>query len=98
VLRVRPVVYYNDGMSDPTAGEHQQNAIAYGRVMVKIVEGADYQYPDSRRAERLVLKIARWLYKKRLRELIGLVPTDIGAEILVASDNIAGPVVDVNLN
>lgn len=61
-------------MSKPTAEERQQNTIAYGRAMVKVVEGADYLYPDSRRAERLVLKIARWLYKKRLRELIALVP------------------------
>jgi len=66
--------------------------------MVKIVEGADYLYPDSRRAERLILKIARWLYKKRLRESIALVPADISAEILAESDNIAGPVGDVSLN
>jgi hypothetical protein len=66
--------------------------------MVKLVEGADYLYPDSLRAERLALRIARWLYKKRLRELIALVPADIGAKILTASDNIAGSVGDVNLN
>ena len=34
------------------------------------MEGADYLYPDSRRVERLTLKIVRWLYRKRLRELI----------------------------
>jgi hypothetical protein len=81
-----------------TAEQVRKNTIAYGRVLVKIVEGADYLYPDSRRLERLKLKIVRWLYRKRLRELIALVPTDIGAEILAASENIIGPVGDVSLN
>jgi hypothetical protein len=63
-------------MSDLAAKQRRQNTITYGRAMVKIVEGADYLYLDSHRAERLVLKIARWLHKKRLRELIALVPAD----------------------
>ena len=48
--------------------------------------------------ERLTLKLVRWLYRKRLRELIALVPADAGAEILAASENIKGPVGDVSLN
>jgi hypothetical protein len=48
--------------------------------------------------ERLILKVARRLYRKRSRELIVLVPADIGAEILAASENITGPAGDVNLN
>jgi hypothetical protein len=44
--------------------------------MVKILEGADYLYPESRRVERLTLKIVRWLYRRRLRELIAVVPAD----------------------
>jgi hypothetical protein len=44
------------------------------------------------------LKIVRRLYRKRLRELIAVVPADAGAEILAASDNIKGPVGDVSLN
>ena len=66
--------------------------------MVKILEGADYLYPDSRRMERWTLKLVRWFYRKRLRELIALVPADAGAEILAASENITGPVGDVHLN
>jgi len=85
-------------MSPPPSERRQGNAIAYGRAMVKILEGADYLYPDSRRMERLTLKLVRWLYRKRLRELIALVPADIGAEILAASENITGPVGDVHLN
>jgi hypothetical protein len=84
-------------MSTPTIEQIRQNTIAFGRALVKIVEGADYLYPDSRRVERLVLKITRWLYRKRLRELIAVVPADIGAEILAAADNITGLVGDVNL-
>jgi hypothetical protein len=52
----------------------------------------------ARSTDKLVLKIARWLYRKRLRELIARVPADIGVEILAASDNITGPGGDVNLN
>ncbi len=86
-------------MSDKlTPQQRRQNGIAYGRALVKIVEGADYLYPGSLRLERLILRVVRWLYRRRLRELIALVPTDMGAEILAASDNIAGPVGDVNLN
>ncbi len=85
-------------MSTLSAEQRRSNVITYGRAMVKIVEGADHLYSDSRRLERLTLKVVRWLYRRRLRELIGLVPADIGAEILAASDNIAGPIGDVNLN
>jgi len=63
-----------------------------------IVEGADYLYLDSRRVERLILKIVRWLHRKRLWKLSTLVPADLGAEILVVSDDITGSVGDVNLN
>jgi hypothetical protein len=79
--------------------EHRrENLITYGRALVKIVEGADQLYPNSRRLERLTLKLVRWLFRKRLRELIARVPADIGAEVLAASENISGPVGDVNLN
>jgi hypothetical protein len=81
-----------------TAQQRQENVIAFGRAMVKLLEGADYLYPESRRVERLTLKMVRWLYRKRLRELIALVPADAGAEILAASENIKGPVGDVSLN
>jgi hypothetical protein len=40
----------------------------------------------------------RWLYRRRLRELIAAVLADIGVENLAASDNVAGPIGDVNLN
>ncbi len=85
-------------MSTLTAEKRRSNVITYGRSLVKIVEGADQLYPDSRRLERLTLKVVRWLYRRRLRELIAAVPADIGAEILAASENITGPVGDLNLN
>ena len=85
-------------MSPLSAEQRRSNVITYGRSMVKIIEGADQLYPDSRRLERLTLKVVRWLYRRRLRELIAAVPADIGAEILAASENIAGPIGDVNLN
>jgi hypothetical protein len=85
-------------MSSLPSTQRRENVIATGRAIVKIVEGADYLYPHSRRVERLILKIVRWLYRKRLRELIATLPADIGAEILVASDNITGPVSDISLN
>jgi hypothetical protein len=80
------------------AEQRRENLITHGRAMVKIVEGADQLYPDSRRLERLTLKVVRWLYRRRLRELIAAVPADIGSEVLAASENISGPVGDVNLN
>ena len=85
-------------MSSLDVEQHRSNVITYGRSLVKILEGADQLYPDSRRLERLTLRVVRWLYRRRLRELIAAVPADIGAEILAASDNITGPVGDVNLN
>ena len=85
-------------MSPLTEQRRQENVIAFGRAMVKLLEGADYLYPESRRVARLTLKIVRRLYRKRLRELIALVPADAGAEILAASENIKGPVGDVSLN
>jgi hypothetical protein len=91
------MLYYNGNMSSQS--EHRrENLITHGRAIVKIVEGADQLYPNSRRLERLTLKVVRWLYRKRLRELIAREPADIGAEILAASENISGPVGDVHLN
>ena len=81
-----------------SAEQRRSNVITYGRSLVKILEGADHLYPDSRRLERLTLKMVRWLYRRRLRELIGALSADIGAEILAAWDNITGPIGDVNLN
>jgi hypothetical protein len=85
-------------MSTLSAEQRRSNVITYGRSLVKILEGADHLYPDSRRLERLTLKVVRGLYRRRLRGLIGTVPADIGAEILAASENITGPVGDVSLN
>ncbi len=85
-------------MSSLSAEQRRANVITYGRSLVKILEGADQLYPDSRRLERLILKVVRWLYRRRLRELIAAVPADIGAEILAASECITGPVGDVSLN
>ena len=59
-------------MSPLTAKPRQENVIARGRAMVMLLEGADYLYPESRRVERLTLKMVRRLYRKRLRELIAL--------------------------
>lgn len=96
-LHARLIVYYNGSMSS-LAEQRRENLITHGRALVRIVEGADQLYPNSRRLERLMLKVVRWLYKKRLRELITRVPADIGAEVLAASENITGPIGDVNLN
>jgi hypothetical protein len=56
-------------MSPITAKPRQENVIAFGRAMVKLLEGADYLYPESRRVERLTLKMVRWLYRKRLKSV-----------------------------
>jgi len=85
-------------MSPLSTEQRRSNVITYGRSLVKILEGADQLYPESRRLERLTLKVVRWLYRRRLRELIGAVSADIGAEILAASENITGPIGEVNLN
>ncbi len=46
---------------------------------LKIVEGADYSYPNSPRVEWLTLKIVRWRCRKRLREFIAPILADIGS-------------------
>ena len=85
-------------MSSLTPQQRRANAIQFGRAIVKIIKGAEVLLPGSRRIEHVLLKAVLWLYRPRLRAMIGMLLADVSAEILAASDNITGPVGDVNLN
>jgi hypothetical protein len=82
-----------------TPNEIRHNVITEGRAMVRLIESIDVLLINSgSRRETWLLKATRGLYQHRLRGLIAVLPSDVSAEILAASDNIKGPVGDVSLN
>jgi hypothetical protein len=63
---------------------------------VRLIESADalLGYRPAW-TEALLLRLVRALYRRRLRELTGALPTEMRAEILAASEKIEGPVREV---
>jgi len=66
---------------------------------VRIIEAADVLL-DKRPAwaEKLLLRMVRSLYSHRLRGLVAVLPSDLTGEILVASENMMGPVREFTKN
>jgi len=83
-----------------TPDEIRQRVIAQGRAMVRLIESIDVLLTNSGSwRESLLLRVTRGVYRHRLRRLIGVLPADISAEILAASDSIGGgPVQDPSRN
>jgi hypothetical protein len=81
----------------------QQRVITAGRACVRLIEAADallgYRpaWTEALLSRRL-RGLVRALYRHRLRELIGALPAEMGAEILAASEKIEGPVQGVGRN
>ncbi len=71
----------------------KENMITTGRAYVRLVEASDLLLDRQPVwTERLLLRFVRTLYSHRLRELVGVLPSDIMGEILAASEKITGPV------
>ena len=68
--------------------------------MVRLIESCDVLLTNSGSwRETWLLKTTRGLYRHRLRQLIAILPADLSAEILVASERIGGgPVHDPSKN
>jgi hypothetical protein len=68
--------------------------------MVRLIESVDVLLTNSGSwRETLLLKATRGLYRHRLRGLIAALPPEVSAEILTASESIAGgPVQDAPRN
>jgi hypothetical protein len=65
------------------------NVITAGRACVRIVEAADVLLErDPVWTERWLLRLVRTLYTHRLRGLVAVLPGEITAEILAASDKL----------
>ena len=82
------------------ADERKQNVIAQGRAMVRLIESIDVLLANSGSwRESLLLRVTRGVYRHRLRRLIGVLPAELGAEILAASETVGGgPVQDPSRN
>jgi hypothetical protein len=70
-----------------------ENLIRVGRAAVRIVEAADILLSFRPVwTERLQLQMVRALYRRRLRELVAVLPSEMTSEILAASEKMTGPV------
>ena len=68
-----------------------RRTIVQGRAMVRLIDATTILLANSGGwHETLLLKLARTLYQRRLRGAIVMLPSDIAAEILAASEGIGG--------
>ena len=70
-----------------------ERVIITGRAYVRLVESVDVLLDRQPVwTEHVLLRLTRALYSHRLRGLVAALPSDMTAEILAASEKIAGPV------
>ena len=76
---------------DLTPEQTVNNVVTFRRAYVRIIEAADLLL-DRRPVwtEWLLLRLARALYSHRLRGLVAVLPADVTAEILAASEKMTG--------
>jgi hypothetical protein len=83
----------------PTPEQAQQRMIVQGKAMVRLLESIDVLLTNSGSwRETWLLKATRSLYSHRLRQLVAVLPPNVSAKLLAASENIKGPVGDVSQN
>lgn len=79
--------------------EVRSKVITQGRAYVHLIEAADLLLERNPAwTERLLLRLVRFLYTRRLQDLVGLLPPEVSAEILAASEKIKGPVGEITRN
>ncbi len=77
----------------------RQRVITAGRAALRLAESADIMLSyDPAWTERLLLRMVRSLYCSRLERLLLLLPPDMKAEILIASEKTEGPVQEFGQN
>lgn len=59
-----------------------QEVIHYGQGLVKILQGFEIVGVKAGWFERLLISLLRTTYQQRLRAIIGVVPSEVGDQIL----------------
>ena len=79
--------------TDLTPEQIMANAVTLGKVLVRILEVCDILLErNSVWTEQLLLRLVRALYTHRLRGLVAVLPPELTAEILAASERMSGVV------
>lgn len=63
-----------------------REVIRYGQGLVNVLRGFKALEAKASWFERLLIKLLRTTYQRRLREIIGVVPAEIGDQILGTMD------------
>jgi len=75
----------------PDIVEIRQNIVIHAQVAMRFIEMADVSlYRDLSWAEQFMLRMVRAHYLNRMRSLFAVMPSDMTAEILAASDKLTG--------
>ena len=81
------------------AGQLKESRTITGRVYLRLVEAANILLAHRPVwTEWLLLRLVRVLYSRRLRRLVAVLLSDLTAEILAASERMAGPMGRVTQN
>ena len=78
--------------------DHFDAPIQQGRAAVRLIEAIDVLLLDAAEPEASELRVLQKRYRQRLRAWVAELPPAIGAQILIASEQIHGPAGEVTLN
>ena len=82
-----------------TAEQIIANAITIGKALVRILEVCDILLEKNPVwTEQLLLRLVRAFYTRRLRGLVAILPPELTAEILAASEKMSGVVTGFSHN
>jgi len=85
--------------TDLTPEQIMANAVMLGKVLVRILEACDILLEkNSVWTEQLLLRQVRALYTHRLRRFVAILPPELTAEILAASEKTSGIVTGFSRN
>ena len=85
--------------AQPDMIEIRQSIIAHAQTVMRVVEMADVsRYHDLSWAEQFMLRMIQAHYLNRMFGLLALMPADMTAEVLRASERVAGTVMGFTQN
>ena len=85
--------------TDLTPDQIIANAVTLGKVLVRLLEAYDILLERNPVwTEQLLLRQVRALYTHRLRGLVAILPPEMTAEILAASEKMSGVVTGFSHN
>lgn len=77
----------------------REQAITQGRAYVRLIEAADVLLASGKESgDMATLRAARRVCAERLRALVATLPPEVTAQIMAASERLAGPVGDIGKN